>query len=233
MKCFSRGRTKGRRGNALERDEFRRFIEEVPNSGLSPDIARLLLTAAWTGCRKGELLALRWQDYVDGELRIERSVWHRHEKPTKTDDPRRVVVVEPLKEALAEQRRWLVAEQRPALVTGLMFPADPRHARAGSTRRGDDTLSWYRSMTVLDRPLQKVVEVSGVTPISLHSLRRTWENLLPSAGVDQLVRRSMAGWRSEGAQRIYATVNRSEREAAADALVDLVAGCGTQCGTRR
>lgn len=46
------------------------------------------------------------------------------------------------------------------------------------------------------------------TDISAHSLRRTWENLLREAGVEQLVRRSMAGWRSEKAQAIYATVNR-------------------------
>jgi len=34
------------------------------------------------------------------------------------------------------------------------------------------------------------------------------------AGVDQLVRRALAGWRSEKAQAIYATVNKDERDAA-------------------
>lgn len=79
-------------------------------------------------------------------------------------------------------------------------------------------------MNALDKPLRKVVDAAEVTPITLHSLRRTFEDLLRSAGVDVLVRRAMAGWRSEGAQRIYANVNPAEREAAGDALVALVNG---------
>jgi hypothetical protein len=37
-----------------------------------------------------------------------------------------------------------------------------------------------------------------------------------------IVYRSMAGWRSEEAQRIYANVDPEERQAAAKALVDYV-----------
>lgn len=51
-----------------------------------------------------------------------------------------------------------------------------------------------------------------------------WENLLRAAGVDQLVRRALAGWRSERAQEIYATVAKEERDAAGTAIVDLVGG---------
>jgi hypothetical protein len=46
--------------------------------------------------------------------------------------------------------------------------------------------------------------------------------MLRKAGVDDLVRRSMAGWRSKEAQRIYATVDPEERQAAAKAFVALV-----------
>lgn len=222
IKGLTPGRTQGRRGNSLTPEEFRRFLVHVHTCGLAPDIARMLLVAAWTGCRKGELLALRFDDYKDGELKIERSVWRRHLKATKTEDPRRVVVVEPLAAVLNEQRRWLLETQHPALATGLMFPARPKQAKAGQTRRGVDEVSWHRSENVLDAPLRRVVEAAGITPISLHSLRRTYENLLRKAGVDDLVRRSMAGWRSEQAQRIYANVDPEERQAAAKALVALV-----------
>ena len=64
--------------------EFRRFVAAVPEAEISPDLGRMMLCAAWTGSRVGELLALRWDDYVDGELRIERSVWRRKEKATRT-----------------------------------------------------------------------------------------------------------------------------------------------------
>ena len=167
-------------------------------------------------------LALRFDDVRDGELWIERSVWRRNLKTTKTDDPRRVVIVEPLAEVLGEQRRWLVETQHPALATGLIFPAQPKQAKGGQTRRGTGEESWFRSESVMDVPLRRVVEAANITPISLHSLRRTYENLLRKAGVDDLVRRSLAGWRSPEAQRIYATVDPEERRTAARALVGLV-----------
>ena len=69
-----------------------------------------------------------------------------------------------------------------------------------------------------------MVKEARITDISGHSLRRTWENLLRAAGVDQLVRRALAGWRSEKAQAIYATVAREERDAAGSAVVSLVEG---------
>ncbi len=229
VKSFPEGRTRGRRGRSLSLEEFRVFIATVQAMAgvdLSEDIARMMLTAAWTGMRKGELLALEWDDYVDGELRVERSVWHRQVKSTKTDDPRRIVVVEPLAEVLADQRRWLLETQHPGLASGLVFPASPRHARAGATARGTDELSWFRSPTIFDKPLAKVVKKAGVTDISCHSLRRTWENLLRAAGVDQLVRRALAGWRTERAQAMYATVAKGERVAAGSAVVSLVTGGG-------
>lgn len=227
VKALPEGRTKGRRGASLSLEEFRKVIataQGMAGKEIAEDVVRLVLTAAWTGMRRGELLALRWQDYVDNELRVERSVWRNQEKATKTDDPRRITVVEPLAVVLAEQRRWLLATQHPGLASGLIFPASPRHAASGATRRGAAEVSWYRSPTIFAKSLEKIVRACGVTEISAHSLRRTWENLLRAAGVDQLVRRAIAGWRTEKAQAIYATVNRSERDAAGDAVVSLVMG---------
>ena len=133
-----------------------------------------------------------------------------------------LTVVAPLAVILEEQRRWLFSTQHPGLASGLVFPASPRHARAGASRRGAEELTWYRGKTALDKPLAKVVREAGGPAISIHSLRRTWEDILRLAGVDQLVRRALAGWRTETAQQMYATVDRSERDAAADAVVGLV-----------
>ncbi len=184
----------------------------------------MLIVAAWTGMRKGELLALRWVDIVDGELRVERSVHKRSEKATKTDDPRRVTIVEPLKRVLSEQRQWLFTTQHPGLQSGLVFPASPRHAKAGASRRGVDEVSWYRSSSVFHGPLGKVVDEAGIPAISMHSLRRTFENLQRKAGVEQLVRRAVSGWRTEEAQGIYATVDREDRDRAAAAVTEYVLG---------
>ena len=129
------GRTKGARGVSFTLPEFREFIrvtQKLQGESVSEDVARQILIIAWTGMRMGESLALQF-DHVDGnELRIERSVWGRIEKETKTDDPRRVTMVGPLKEVIAEQRKWLVTTQHPGLASGLIFPANPGAARAGS-----------------------------------------------------------------------------------------------------
>jgi len=125
IKTRREGPTKGARANALSVDDFKLFVAAtvlVSGERVAEDIARLILAMAWTGLRKGEVLALRWDDYRDGELLVERSVWHQHEKPTKTDDPRRVVVVEPLADVLAAQRRWLLKNSTRAWSLGSSSP---------------------------------------------------------------------------------------------------------------
>ena len=131
-------------------------------------------------------------------------------------------VVEPLAEILATQRRWLITQQHDGLVSGLIFPANPLHARAGAARRGADDVSWFRAPEIFHKPLRKLWGKNKLPEFSIHALRRTWENLLRTAGVDDLVRRSMAGWRTEEAQAIYASVDRRERDAAASSVVALV-----------
>ena len=228
VKTLPEGRTKGKRGTALTLKQFRQVLGTIPDLAarkkIAEDVARMIMTAAWTGMRRGELLEIRWTDIVDGELKVERSVYRRHGKSTKTDDPRRITIVDPLEEVFTEQRQWLLKNQHPGLASGLIFPADPRHAKAGATRRGVEELSWYRSPSVLDAPLAKVVKAAQVPPISTQSFRRTWENLLRQAGVDLLVRRALAGWRTDKAQGIYATVDREERDQAAVSVVDFVLG---------
>jgi len=219
------GCTKGRRGTALDPDQFRLFIATVAQMAgveIAGDVARLILILAWTGMRMGEARALRWSDLQDGELYVQRSVWRGEEKCTKTDDPRLIALVEPATRVLEEQRQWLLTEQHPGLASGLVFPTGARHAQAGASRRHSDEVRWFRSGSVLNEALAKITAKAKLPPISPHSLRRTWEGLLRQAGVDQLVRRAMAGWRSERAQAIYSSVARSERNAAVDAVRRIV-----------
>lgn len=235
VRSLPEGRTRGARGTALTPPEFRRFVDTVEHMGgkdLSEDVGRMLLTAAWTGVRKGELLALKWSHLQGEELFVCEAVCKvtRRAKVTKTDDPRRVPIPEPLRAVLREQRRWLVETQHPGLESDLIFPASPSYALAAKVRRQSENLCWYRSDSTLDKPLRAVVERGGLPRISMHSLRRTYENLLRQAGVDQLVRRSLAGWRSESAQAIYAGVSPSERRTAMGDVVRLVEA-GTPDGT--
>jgi len=225
VKALTERRTRGRRGNSLTAEELRRFVEMVEvlaGREIARDIARLLLVLAWTGMRRGEAFALKWSDRVDGELHIERSVWRGEEKGVKTDDPRRVTIVEPLALVLDEQRRWLLEEQHAGLSSGLMFPASATHRAAAQARYPKREFGWHRSASCLDEPIRIVADAAQVTPISPHSFRRTLENLARRAGVDELVRRAQAGWRTETAQALYASVDPAERRAAGEAVVRLV-----------
>ncbi len=226
VQSLREGRTGGRRGASLAPAQFGAFVAaamEPEACGAAPDLCRLVLTLAWSGMRRGEALALRWDDVSGGEIRVERSVWNGGEKSTKTDDPRIVPIPAPLADVLRQQRRWLVETQHAGLVSGLVFPADPRHAARGAERR-DGPVRWYRSGSCLNASIRAICKAAGVPEVSAHALRRTWEDLLRRAGVDGLVRRSLAGWRSERAQAIYAGVSGDERAAACASVVGLVGG---------
>ena len=72
--------------------------------------------------------------------------------------------------------------------------------RAFGKRRPEDSARCGQAQLVSQRvchgqPLAKDVKHANPPPISLHSIRRTDENLLRQAGVDDLVRRSLAGRR--------------------------------------
>ena len=228
VRSLTERRTQGKRGQALSAEQLRACFEAIDDLAaageIAEDIARMLIVIGWTGIRRGELMALRFDDVGNGELRVERAVYRGQSKGTKTDDPRRVALPAPAANAIQRQRLWLVHEQHPGLVSGLVFPARLRQAKGGASRQGKAELSWFRSGSVLDEPLAKVVAHAGIPPVSLHSFRRTYENLLRQAGVDQLVRRSLAGWRTDDAQEIYAGVDKRERDAAGVAMVQLVMG---------
>ena len=219
-------RTMGKRAVSLGPEPFHRFIsttEELAQCGaISSDIGRMILVLAWTGCRISEICALKWS-CVDGEeIHVDRSVWQRIEKGTKQNEPRTLPKIEPLRKALEAQRRWLFDVRHPGLTSGLVFPASPRQAVAGASRRKASDVSWYRSRSCLDKALVLVCEKAAVPQLSPHALRRSFEKLLRRAEVDGLVRRSLAGWASTDAQEIYTDVDAEDRAAALGSVVQLV-----------
>jgi integrase len=77
-KALTTGATKGRRSVALSPKQFRDFIAAIDalraEEIITLDAAAMILTLAWTGARMGEARALRWEDWYDGELHIERAI---------------------------------------------------------------------------------------------------------------------------------------------------------------
>ena len=85
---------------AYSRDEIKTMLTRLPEPART-----VVLTAAWTGLRKSELLGLRWKDYNDTEIKVERSVWNGIVGRTKTKHSKAPVAVVPqLQEALDRHR---------------------------------------------------------------------------------------------------------------------------------
>ncbi len=218
-------RTTGVRGRSLTPKEFSKFIEICSledYTRVPEDVRRHLLLIAWTGMRTGEALALRFEDIKEHEIHIQRSVWRGQVKSTKTDDPRRVAMPQPLIELIAQQKTWLDATQHPGRPSGLIFPAVEAQSKGALARGATTEIRWFRAKSTLLKAIAIVCEDAGLQRISPHSLRRTFEDLLREAGVEQMVRRAVAGWRTEKAQGIYATVGSKDRQAAAWAMETLV-----------
>jgi integrase len=135
-----------------------------------------------TGCRRGEVLALRWQD-VDlekGRVRIERSVEQTKAglrfKSPKTKNGRRNVSISP----------WLVAELKAHRTR-----QQQRRLALGMGRAPDDALVFARWDGQTRSPngiTQKFALAAGKLKIScsLHGLRHTHVSQLIAGGMDVL-----------------------------------------------
>ena len=219
-------RTMGKRAVSLGPDQFHRFLSAtealVEEGTISSDIGRMIVVLAWTGCRISEICALRWSRIGDDEIHVERSVWQRTEKGTKQNEPRTLPQVAPLRRAFEAQRRWLLDVEHPGLASDLVFPASPKQAKAGASRRKANDVSWYRARSCLNKPLVLVCERAEVPVLCPHALRRGFEKLLRRADVDGLVRRSLAGWASSDAREIYTDVDAEDRADALGSVLRLV-----------
>lgn len=157
--------------------ELRAFLA-VADGPLAP----LWVTAAWTGLRQGELLALRWQDVsLDrGSLVVRQSLSRLPPKrkgdgpryvltAPKTDRSRRTVPLLPeVVEALRPLRKAYLRET-PVLDQGLVF-ATP----SGSPLDGP----W------VTRQFGLALQRAGTRPVRMHDLRHGTASLLIEAGVD-------------------------------------------------
>jgi integrase len=79
--------------------------------------------ACFLGMRKGEIQVLKWEDFVDGEVRIERAMSRNEvQDETKTGKARRGLIIEPVKSLL---QQWREMNCNPT--TGWLFPNGARN----------------------------------------------------------------------------------------------------------
>lgn len=159
---------------SLDAAELKRYLAAAAGHWIEP----LLRVAAATGCRRGELLALTWDD-IDleaGVITISKSLEQTRAglrlKETKTRQVRRIRIGASTIEALLEQRarneEWRAAVGPGYRDAGIVFAApDGGHLRPNS----------------VTAEACRVARKAGLPGVGLHTLRHTHGSMLLSAGV--------------------------------------------------
>lgn len=195
--------------NATSRSKKRGYLSSQP--WFYPAVA----FAAYTGARRGEVLALRWSDvhFEQRSVTISRSITERLEfKAPKNDRSRTITMPETL---CAILRTHHAAQAKERLALGSAYQnADLVFAHAD----GSPIDPWNFGRAVLD-----CVKRSGVTPITLHGLRDTHASLCAQAGVPIEVVSQRLGHASIGVTvERYLHVYKDRDADAADAFGRLV-----------
>ena len=206
-----------RRVNAPSVEMVRTVIEKAEER--DPRLAPLLMLAALTGMRRGELCALRWTD-VDleaGQLDVSRSVvvvpGGLAEKTTKTDRGRRVALDEVGVAMLAEYRalvdQWAADADGEIAEDAFVFSP---HVDASTPFRPDNVTGFFI----------RVRDDLGLDGIRLHDLRHFTATQLIGAGVDvHTVAERLGHSDASLTLRVYSHV-LEERERAAAAVMGRV-----------
>jgi len=172
----------------LTQEEMQRLLIQAKEDGCF----ELLLLELSTGLRRGELLALRWDDLdlATGELRIERQVQRVKgelivTQPKTKASSRSIILPAPTLDVLKSYRqnvdsRWI-------------FP---------SPRKKDSPLD----PSAVRKKLAAVLERAGCKHVRFHDLRHTFATSLLEAGVDIRYIQSLLGHSSISITQIYTHV---------------------------
>lgn len=182
----------------LTLDEVEAMLRAVPDDSFGPTDRALFLTAAMTGLRQGELLALRWQDidWAAGRLRVRRNYVRGHWGSPKS---RRGIRSVPMVDRVAAdlERHFQRSEYRAD--DDLVFP----HPITGSVLDHSD----------LARRFKAALAAAGVRAVRFNDLRHTFATRMAGAGVPMRTLQEWLGHRDYATTLIYADYAPSAQEA--------------------
>lgn len=200
---------RGRRERIASPDEAQRLLAALPERDRP-----IWATALYAGLRRGELMALRWEDIdlAGGVIRIERAYDDKGRveiEPKSRAGLRAVPIVGALRDALVEHKA------REGRDRGLVFGSSAETPFQPSTVWRRSHTSWLRA---------------GLEPLGLHEARHTFASVLIAAGVNakaittymghasvqttyDLYGKLMPGSESEAAALVDAYLNRTDTAA--------------------
>lgn len=138
----------------------------------------LALVCVCFGLRISECLALRWSDidWLNGKLRIERSIVEQHVGDVKTDGSRKLLTVDA--GLMQRLQSWKQVTQ---------FSADTDWIFASPVKIGRLPYSY----TGVWRELQRAADVSGIGHLGTHAFRHTYRSWLDAVGTPIAVQQKL------------------------------------------
>jgi integrase len=188
--------------NVLMPHELQRLVDECVDPWRGP-----IMAAVYTGARKGEIIALKWDDidWSTRTARIERSYSRGTFLPPKTLAGRRVIELPDV--LINELKRWQLQCSKDEL--DLVFPS----AKGGP-------MDGFELLRTGFRP---ALERAGIRRIRFHDLRHSFASNLLAAGWDVVtVSRLLGHANPQVTLTIYAHALPRSRHGAADALAKLM-----------
>ena len=173
----------------LDNTELEKLLIAVPDDERGRTERILYLTAAMSGLRRGELLALRWQD-IDWHanlIRVRRSYSRGHFTTPKSRRSNRAV---PMAERLATELKTHQQQTRFQADDDLVFP----HPTLGTVL--DPSKLRYR--------FTQAVKTAGIPPLRFHDLRHTFGTRMAAAGAPLRAIQEWLGHSNYKTTEIYA-----------------------------
>jgi integrase len=223
-------------GQALEQEQLTTLVNGFRECSLFAIVA----TAAYTGARRGEILALRWVD-LDTEaktLRIERAIEETKThglrlKDPKTERGKRTIMIDDGLIALfrAEREKYLrivagVPDGSSVDLSFVKLPADALIFPAPLVPGANDLngLSTLRTPRNVTKEFSRKSKALGFASLRFHDLRVTHETLLLDAGVPVHVVAARCGHDPAIMLRVYAKRTRKADTSAAAIIGGLSRG---------
>jgi integrase len=167
------------RSGFLEPDQYIKLRDALPDY-LKP----VLITAYWTGCRKSEILGLKWSqvDFLNRQIILEA-------RSTKNNEPRTIPMSEELYQAILSLRT--------------VAPAKGEAKELVFTNRGKKIHFIYDAW-------KKAVASAGMPGMLLHDCRRTAVRNFVRAGVSDKIARAISGHKTRSVFDRYNIVDEND-----------------------
>lgn len=177
------GKTKT--GKYFSVDELKKFLKYAETE-CDLKMYTFFRLISFTGMRKGECLALTWDDinFFSGEVSINKTVYYINGKyvvsEPKTKTSKRVIDLD--QQTLETLKNWKHEQNRLLLTLGVGQKGNRNNLIFNKLTKNRE--HEYINNSIPNRVLKKITDKYNLTPINVHGFRHTHCSLLFEAGLD-------------------------------------------------